>query len=105
MAQVKGSHLDGWTIKFTTKETLDIADATNMTGVAAGFIPDPTLSKIVAACLTLSGILLRRAVRDGYKLKVKVKPHSIPSRWPPSAEELLDFMTGPLKPRVKPSLY
>ena len=105
MADVSGNYRTGWTIKFTKKESGTIADATNAAGVAAGVIPDPILSKIVAAGLSLAGIALRRGIRQGYKLKVKVKMHSVPSSWPPSPIELYEFVSGPLQPRIKPALY
>ncbi|RJQ78502.1 hypothetical protein D5S17_13190 [Pseudonocardiaceae bacterium YIM PH 21723] len=99
MAKVDGNYWNGWKVKFSRSETEDIADASNAAGVAAAFIPDPILSKIVAAGLTLAGLGLRRAVRNGQRLRLDIKLHSMPTTWPPSMSWLHD------RAGIKPSLY
>jgi hypothetical protein len=60
-------------IVFTRSETESIADAMSAGATAAGFIPDPVVSKVVAASGALIALMARRAVRKDKTLGIKVR--------------------------------
>jgi hypothetical protein len=59
-------------VYFTESESHSIADSLSAGSTAAGFIPDPTVSTVVAATGAILALMARRAIRQGRKVGVKI---------------------------------
>jgi hypothetical protein len=70
MPTVEGQLRTGWLVLFTKEETETALDAVGAVGIAAGLVPEPTASKVLAAAAGLVVIAAKVARRRGLALGV-----------------------------------
>jgi hypothetical protein len=68
MPTVEGQLRTGWLVLFTKEETETALDAVGAVGIAAGLVPEPTASKVLAAAAGLVVIAAKVARRRGLAL-------------------------------------